>query len=205
MGAGREPLASGLYAAEHRALRELHAMTSQLETHWDRLGERLGGPAGETLADGASSARELLGELGERTGAHGLHGFPAAQGVGGRLASLRNVAGDLLLERNQALRSALLDIQHVVTLLEYLAGLAATRHDADLEAWHIGWRDRLRAIEDRGRAAVAAITDDPDRAVEPADDGPLGRAGAKVGVALGAVGEAIDNSPLGQLAHRRST
>ena len=75
----------------------------------------------------------------------------------------------------------------MVTLLDYLAGLAATRKDADLEAWHIGWRDRLRAIEDRGRAAVTAVAADPDRAVEPADDGPLGRAGAKVGVALGAV------------------
>ena len=50
MGAGSEPLASGLFAAEHRALRELHAMVSQLGTHWDRLGERLGGAPGDVLA-----------------------------------------------------------------------------------------------------------------------------------------------------------
>ena len=35
---------------------------------------------------------------------------------------------------------------------------------------------------------------DPERAIEPADDGTLGRAGAKLGVALGTVGEAIDQS-----------
>jgi hypothetical protein len=188
----------GLFPAEHRALRELHATANQVRNHWAKLANWLEEPV---LQDGATAAGDLLDELETRVD---LSGRPSAQFAGSRLAGVRGLS-DLLLERNQALRSALLDIQHVVTLLEYLAGLAATRHDADLEAWHIGWRDRLRAIEDRGRAAVAAITDDPDRAVEPADDGPLGRAGAKVGVALGAVGEAIDNSPLGQLAHRRST
>ena len=88
-------------------------MASQLASHWTRLGGRLGGAPGDALAGGASAARELLRELAARTAAHGLHGFPAAQGVGGRLAGARNVAGDLLLERNQALRAAVLDVAHV--------------------------------------------------------------------------------------------
>src|SRR5690348_3283545 len=111
-------------------------MVSQLVTHWSRLGERLGGPAGDVLADGASTGRELLGELGERTAAYGLHGFPAAQGVGGRLANARNLAGDLLLERNQALRAAVLDVAHLTTLLAYLSALADRRGDAALASWH---------------------------------------------------------------------
>ena len=37
----------GLFPAEHRGLRELHAMTRQLGGHWSKLGERVGGEAGE--------------------------------------------------------------------------------------------------------------------------------------------------------------
>lgn len=188
----------GLFPAEHRALRELHATASQVRHHWTKLGAKLGEPV---LADGAAAADELLRELEGRVE---LSGRPAAQGGGVGLAGVRRLA-DVMLERNQALRSALLDVQHVVTLLGYLAGLARARGDADLEAWHRGWEERLHAVEDRGRAAAVALAADPDRAVEPADDGTLGRAGAKVGVALGAAGEAIDHSPLGRLARRRPT
>ena len=202
MGAGSEPLASGLFAAEHRALRELHAMVSQLGTHWDRLGERLGGPPGDVLADGAALARELLGELGERTAAHGLHGFPAAQGVGGRLANLRNVAGDLLLERNQALRAAVLDVVHVTTLLAYLSALADRRGDAALAAWHRRWEARLRDLTERVEATVVALAEDPDDAILPASPTTAGRAGHAVANGLGTIGEAIDGSAVGRAARR---
>ena len=187
-----------MFPAEHRALRELHAMTRELRDHWSKLAQRLGEPV---LYEGATGADELLIELEDRVD---LSGRPTAQFAGARLAGARGIS-DLLLERNQALRSALLDLQHVITLLDYLAGLAAAREDTDLQAWHSGWRERLRVVEDRGRAAVTAMAADPERAIEPADDGTLGRAGAKLGVALGTVGEAIDQSALGQLARRRST
>ncbi len=183
-----------MFPAEHRALRELHATARELRGHWAKLAERLSQPV---LADGAQAADELLTELEQRID---LSGRPTAQFAGARLAGARGIS-DLLLERNQALRSALLDVQHVVTLLDYLACLAAAREDPDLEAWHIGWRDRMRAVEDRARAAIRAMAADPERAIEPADDGTLGRAGAKIGVALGTVGEAIDN----RVARRRST
>ena len=183
-----------MFPAEHRALRELHATAKQVRGHWAKLAERLNEPV---LADGAQAAEELLIELEQRVD---LSGRPTAQFAGARLAGARGIS-DLLLERNQAFRSALLDLQHVVTLLDYLAALATARADTDLHAWHVAWRDRLRLIEDRGRAGVTAMAADPDRAIEPAEDGTLGRAGAKIGVALGTVGEAIDN----RLARRRST
>ena len=100
--------------------------------------------------------------------------------MGRPLAGARGVS-DLLLERNQAFRAALLDLQHVTTLLGYTAGLARTRGDEPLAAWHEGWGARLRVLEDRGRAAAAAMGADPEDAIAPADDGRVGRAGAQPG------------------------
>ena len=204
MAAGRRAVVSesGLYPAEHRALRELYAMASQLASHWTRLGGRLGGAPGDALADGASAARELLRELADRTAAHGLHGFPAAQGVGGRLAGARNVAGDLLLERNQALRAAVLDVAHVTTLLAYLSALADRRDDAMLAAWHRRWEVRLREAEERVMATVVAMAEDPGDAIEPASQTTAGRAGHSIANALGTAGEAFDGSPAGRAARK---
>jgi hypothetical protein len=197
-----EITAQGLLPAEHRALRELHATARALRSHWRKLAARL---EDEFLSEGAAAAGELLRELEARIGSdHALHGQPAAQGVGARLAGARGVS-DLLMERNQAFRTALLDLQHVTTLLGYLAALARTRGDAGLAAWHEGWERRLRALEDRGRAAAAAMAADPQAAIAPADEGTLGRAGAKLGAAVGTLGEAIDSSRIGRLARRRAT
>jgi hypothetical protein len=191
--------AQGLYPTEHRSLRELHAMTRQLAGHWSRLARRLGGePA---LEAGVEAARELLSELAERTAAHGLHGTPAAQGTGRGIAGMRG-AGDLMLERNQALRGAVLDAEHVTTLLAYLAALAARRDDAALAAWHRRWETRMRSHEDAVREAVVALADDPDAAIEPAEPGRLGRAGQSLANGLGTLGEAIDASALGRRLRR---
>ena len=191
-----------MFAAEHRALRELHAMTRQLAGHWAKLGDRLGGAEGALLDEGATAARVLLDELEERVDE--LAGRPAAQSVGARLAGARGVS-DLLLERNQAFRSALLDLQHVSTLLAYTAELARTRDAVALAEWQDGWAERLRVLEDRSRAAAIALGSDPEGAITPADESPMGRTGVRVGVAFGTIGEAIDNSPLGRLARRRVT
>ena len=64
---------------------------------------------------------------------------------------------------------------------------------------------RLRALEDRGRETAAAMAADPEDAIAPADEGTLGRAGAKLGAAVGTLGEAIDSSRVGRLARRRAT
>jgi hypothetical protein len=191
----------GLFPAEHRALRELHAMVRQLGGHWSKLARRLGGEASEVLERGAAATRELLGELSEQTAAHELYGFPAAQGVGANAAGLRGVS-DLLLERNQALRAAVLDMTHVTLLLGYLAELAELRHGAELAAWHRSWEARLRSIEDEARAVAAAEGRSPERAIEPAGPGSLGRAGHAVANGLGTLGEALDGSPVGRAARR---
>jgi hypothetical protein len=191
----------GLFPAEHRALRELYAMTGQLAAHWSGLAPRLGGEAAEVLERGAAAARGLLRELVDRTTAHGLHGVPAAQGLGsggGRLKS----ATDLMLERNQALRRAVLDVQYVTTLLAYLATLADQRDGADLAAWERGWETRLRELEDLCRAAAVNEGADPDRAIVPAETGKVGRAGHAVASGLGTLGEAFDGSAIGRAARR---
>jgi hypothetical protein len=186
----------GLLPAEHRALRELHATARQVQRHWTRLAHRLGGPPAAYLQDGASTAEELLGELESTTE---LQGQPAAQSVGTRLAGARGVS-DLLLERNQAFRGALLDLQHVTTLLGYLAGLARIRDDAALAARHDAWAARLRPLEERGRAIAVTLANDPEAAIQPAQDSLLGRAGHQINAAAGTLGEAIDHSPLGRVA-----
>jgi hypothetical protein len=192
----------GLYRAEHRALRELYASARQLCGHWERLAERIGGPPATVLRHGSEACHELLDELAGRTEEHGLHGFPAAQGVGGRLAGVRNNAGDLLLERNQAMRVAVLDVQHLTTLLGYLGRLAATRGDDQLAAFHRRWEARLRAVEEEARSAAVDLGCEPAAAVIPTDQGPLGRAGHRVAGAVGSAGEAIDASPVGRAARR---
>jgi hypothetical protein len=203
VGAGPVPL-SELYPAEHRALRELHATGRQLASHWGRLAERLGGPPSGPLRDGAATARGLVGELAKETAKHGLHGFPAAQGVGSRLASARNLAGDLVLERNQALRLAVLDAEHVTTLLLYLAALADGRDDTALAAFHRGWAERIGAARDAVRDAAVALAGHPEAAVLPAEASALGRAGHGAATAVGTLGEAFDGSPLGRAARRLS-
>jgi hypothetical protein len=193
----------GLFPAEHRGLRELHAAARHLVVHWDRLAARLGGEQSAVLTRGAAAGRELLVELAARTSARGLHGRPAAVGVGSRLGGLRD-AGDLLLERNQAMRSAVLDLQHAVTLLAYLATLAEERADIELEGWERAWHDRLTVIEEDARAAAIALGHDPDGAILPADPSPLGRAGHGVANGFGTLGETIDNSPVGRIARKLS-
>ena len=202
MGTGPLPVSDqGLFPAEHRALRELHAMSRQLVGHWSKLGARLGGEAGEVLERGAAATRELLGELEAQCAAHGLYGYPAAQGVGANAGGLRGVS-DLLLERNQSLRSAVLDMTHVTLLLGYLAELAERRDGTDLAAFHRRWEARLREIEDAARAVAVAEGRVPDRAVEPTEAGSLGRAGHAVANGLGTLGEALDGSAVGRAARR---
>jgi hypothetical protein len=204
VGAGAVPLSdgAGMYRAEHRALRELHATGRQLASHWWRLGDRLGGAAAAPLQDGAAVARGMVSDLAKETAERGLHGFPAAQGVGIRLAGLRNTAGDLVLERNQALRVSVLDAEHVATLLAYLAALADKRGDSALAAFHRRWEGEIATARDAVRAAAIALADDPDDAVQPAESSVLGRAGHGTATALGTLGEAFDGSPLGKAARK---
>jgi hypothetical protein len=183
----------GLHPAQNRALRECYAFTRQLAEHWRALGGRLGpGPPAEALDTGADVARKLLVELEDRTAAYGLSGRPAAHGVGASLAGVRSAVADRALERNQAARLAVLDGQHVATLLAYLATLARANHDAALAEWCDAWERRLSVEVDAVRRAAIATGEDPERAIAPADTSPLGRAGVATATAVGAFGEWFD-------------
>lgn len=190
----------GLYPAEHRSLRELYAGARALAAHWDRLARRLGEPEAAALQAGAADARTLLTELAGVTAAYDLHGYPAAQGAGFNLARLRNEAADLLLERHQAMRTAVLDVQHLVTLLGYLGALAERREDVPLTAFLRRWERLMRSHEDAARAAAIAQAGDPDRAIEPADPTVAGKAGHALANAFGTIGEAVDASIIGRIA-----
>jgi hypothetical protein len=180
-----------MHPAEHRGLRELHVFARQLAHHWERLGARIGGDAGRLLSEGAADARAIIEELTEAATARGLHAEPAAA-LSGRIVSARPPSPDVLLERNQALRFALLDVQHCVTLLGYLAGLAATRGDGELRALCAGWEERLAGHERAVRAAVIALAAHPDDAIAPADPSLSGRLGHRLAAGAGALGEWID-------------
>lgn len=180
----------GLFPAEHRGLRELYAFTRQLGGHWSKLEGKLDDPP-PVLAQGIAASKELLGELTERTAAHGLHGVPAATGAGVWVSRARG-ASDLFFERNQAMRAAVFDVQHVSTLLGYLAALADSRSDADLAGWLRRWETRLLAIEADMRAAAVSEGTDPERAIKAYDDSRLGRAGHAIAVKLGTLGESYD-------------
>jgi hypothetical protein len=191
----------GLYPAEHRGLRELHATANQLHRHWARHADRLGEPAAAALRDGSEAASALLDELALRGASYEVHGYPAAQGVGLNLAGVRHTS-DRFLERNQALRLSVLDIQHVVLLLEWMLALAEHRGDKEWAGFYRWWAHRLTGVHTAVREAVLADAADPDRAIEPADPSAVGRAGARVAGAVGTAGEAIDASPIGRAARK---
>lgn len=189
----------GLQPAQNRALRECHAFTRQLAEHWRSLSSRLGpGRPADALAAGADLAQELLTDLGERTASYGLFGGPAAHGVGASLASARSVVADRALERNQAARLAVLDGQHVTTLLAYLKALARANGDEGLAAWCSGWERRLSPAVDAVRRGAVAMGDDPARAIAPADTSPLGQAGTAAATAVGTFGEWFDRRSVGR-------
>jgi hypothetical protein len=180
-----------VHAAEHRALRELYAFTGQLARHWKSLADLIDGDEAASLRAGAQAAAELLDDVARVATERDL---PTEQMVhfASRFASARPAIPDRALERNQALRFALLDAQHVVTLLAYLANLAASDGDEDLRAFCSRWERKLRTHERAVRLAAIALGERPDNAIAPADPSPVGRAGAKVNSAVGALGEWVD-------------
>jgi hypothetical protein len=180
-----------VHPAEHRALRELFAFTRQLGRHWGSLADLLGGEEAAPLRAGATAAQDLLGELAPVTGARGLPTATMAR-FASRFAAARPQVPDRALERNQALRFAALDAQHVVTLLGYVANLAAADGDDELRAFCSRWERRLRTHERAVRLAAVALGERPDDAIGPADASLVGRAGAKVNSGIGAFGEWFD-------------
>jgi hypothetical protein len=180
-----------MHSAEHRALRELRVFGTQLERHWEHLAGRIGGAEAALLAAGAADARAMLAEVGAAAAARGVPTRPAAA-LTGRLTSARPPAPDHLLERNQALRFALLDAWHCATLLRYTAALAAGRGDDELRALLERFAGRLDDHAAAVRDAVVALGARPDDAVAPAIPNAAGRLGHRIAASGGALGEWID-------------
>jgi hypothetical protein len=182
-----------LHPAEHRAYRELYAISRHLLHRWARLGTLLEEtPVGERLQRGAAEAQRLLNELKPRTEAHGLYGGPMAQGLGARLADLRTGVTDRGADTGLVVRLAVLDAEHLTTLLRQLAELARARKDNDqalfCEEWAVQWESELDSV----RQAAVELGRDPDRTAAPVVDSAINRAAHGVGWTFGAVGEGID-------------
>jgi hypothetical protein len=183
------PSLDDLHPAQNRGFRELYATTRQLVNHYRSLAQRINEDA---LHEGAAAARRLLDDLRGQTRRYDLYGYPAAQTVGATAARARNGVGDRFLERNQALRAAVLDVQHVVTLLGYLAAVSETNGNDDLAELCRRWEAAMLEVEQRIRAAAVDQGQRPDEAVAPLDGSALGRAAHGVQNVLGTFGEWFD-------------
>jgi hypothetical protein len=131
----------------------------------------------------------LADELRAQTSERGLAVGPAARTAGGTLAGARTGVADRFLERNQALRLAVLDASHLVTLLDYIAALTT---DERLSAFAKRWAARFRDHGRTARDAVTALAADPGSAIAPLDRSPLGRAAHGVAYGVGYLGEVVD-------------
>jgi hypothetical protein len=182
-----------LHPAENRGYRELYVYTRNVATHWPKLAEQMAGSSAERpLRDGAGAASDLLAELERTTPEYGLYGKPAAEGLGSTLARTRREVRDRFLERNQALRLAVSDVQYLVTLLGYLEQIARTRGDERLRGFCSDQRARLMPVERAARAAAIELGSTPDDAIEPLDGSAAGKVAHGAAYAFGSVGEWFD-------------
>ena len=188
-----------LHPAQNRGYRELYLTARQTIKRLERLASAFGGSTRELLEKTVSSISRLLEELQPLTARYDLHGDVAAQGTGANLGTVRGAVLDRFLERNQALRLAVDDLEHVTTLLAYLSALSETRGDPELSEFCRSWERRLRRQGNAVRRAAVELGEDPNRAVEPLDASRSGRAAHRLAWAIGTAGEWTDR----QLARRR--
>ena len=181
-----------LHPAQNRGLRELYATARNLAGHWEALAPRFDGAAAKALAQGAGRAQALMDELPSALEPHNLYVGGAARRAGASISGLRTGIGDRFLERNQALRAAVLDAQHVVTLLGYQAELAETQGTHDIAELCHRWEHEMAATERAARRAAVRLGRDPAAALERMDDSAAGRAAHRAAYLVGAVGEWID-------------
>ena len=187
-----------LHPAENRGYRELYVTGRQAAKRLSRMALSLD-DAREQLDKATESLGKLLDELGPMTARHDLYGDVAAQGGGANLGAIRGAVFDRFLERNQALRLAVDDLEHVTTLLAYLATVSEGRGDTTLAEFCGSWERRMRRQVSAVRKAAVALGTTPDVAIEPLDPSAVGRAAHRAAWAFGTVGEWTDR----QVARRR--
>ncbi len=188
----REP---ALHPAEHRAYRELYVSGRQLVNRWGRLIGALRGTAyADVLEQGRDRVVAMEAALAPTTEAYGLHGGIAAQGLGARIADLRGAVADRSVDTGMVMRLAVLDIEHVATLLGHLGALAGARSDERLAAFCREWESVIRPEVDATRVAAVSLGASPELAAAPLDPSLLGRAAHGLGWVAGSVGEAVDRA-----------
>ena len=192
--------AVALHPAENRGYRELYLAGGQATKRLSRVAAAFeAGDARQELDGAVEAIGRLLDELGPLTAEHDLHGDLAAQGGGATLGAVRGAVLDRFLERNQALRLAIDDLEHLATLLGYLASVSEARRDPKLPEFCRSWERRLRRRLGAIRRAAFELGSDPDAAVRPLDPSAAGRAAHGLAWAVGSVGEWTDR----RLARRK--
>jgi hypothetical protein len=184
------------HPTDHRSLRELHAFAFEMSRYWAELANRLeaGGSAGaEALRKGSAAARRLAVEQEPLARARGVPCGPRARSAGGMIAATRLRLRDPFLERSQALRLALLDVETVAGLLAYAGARAEVRDDEEMQEFCGAWERRVRRLATPVRKALTEAAADPDAAAEPAAPGRAGKLGHRVSVAIGSLGEWTDH------------
>ncbi len=145
------------------------------------------------IADKASDALgEMLDALKPALAEHDLHGELAARGSGARIGTVRAEILDRFLERNQAMRFAVDDVEHVTTLLAYIATVSEARGKKNLPELCRTWERKLRRQVSALRKTAIEMGASPDDAIEALDPTPVGKAAHGAAVAAGTVGEAVD-------------
>lgn len=192
-GEGTELDPGRLHPAEHRAYRELNAAGRQLLQRWEQLSRALDGTdAAIALDRGAERVRRLLVKVERRTLDYGLSGRYAAQAAGAGLATARGAVVDRTVDTGMALRFAVLDIEHIATLLAHLEALADAREDDRLAAFNHRWSERIRTEVKAVRKVAVELGHDPDRTAAPLSTDLLTRAAHGAGWVVGTLGEAWD-------------
>lgn len=174
-----------MHAARHRALRELGAFARQMSDHWEALAARIDGPPAKALTAGAKAASKVLDAVRPLASDRGLEIGPAAMSAG-RFARARPPVPDAVLERNQAVRFALLDAEHLLTLIEYVGALSGTEGDTELEEACSEWKAVIKKPARAARRAAIGLGKEPDVAVLPISKGQ------KLTYVIGWLGEATD-------------
>ena len=181
-----------LHPAENRGYRELFLTAQEAQTRLTRLGDHLHGEQRGAVEKAHAALGELLEDLKPALARYDLHAELAARGGGARIGTVRAAILDRFLERNQALRFAVDDLEHVTTLLAYLAAVSGTRRAKKLIELCETWERKMRRHVSAVRKAAIELASDPDAAIEPLDPSPVGKAAHATAVAAGTAGEAID-------------
>ena len=98
------------------------------------------------------------------------------------------------------MRLALGELEHVTTLLGYLAEVGRRGRNTRLAEFCGSWEKRLTTSAGAVRAAAVELGGNPDSAIEPLDPSPVGRAAHTTVHAVGTVGEWVDRqAPAGRM------